>query len=79
VDVQSRMKKFADVYHSTIAGLNRKIMYADLRYPNGFAIRKPAEKQSGRSLDTRLAEEKNRKGERTFLLKKTQKQMVAKL
>ncbi|MEK9940041.1 MAG: hypothetical protein VW548_03630, partial [Methylotenera sp.] len=28
---------------STLAGLNKKIVYADLRYPNGFALRRPTE------------------------------------
>ncbi len=41
VDMQSRLAKFVEVYRTTLAGLNRKIMYADLRYPNGFAVRKP--------------------------------------
>jgi cell division protein FtsQ len=39
--MQARLIKFVEVYRTTIAGLNRKIMYADLRYPNGFAVRKP--------------------------------------
>lgn len=43
VDMQLRLEKFANVYNSTIAGLNKKITYADLRYPNGFAVRKPTE------------------------------------
>jgi len=43
VDMQARLEKFANVYNSTIAGLNKKITYADLRYPNGFAVRKPTE------------------------------------
>ncbi len=42
-DMQARLEKFANVYNSTIAGLNKKITYADLRYPNGFAVRKPTE------------------------------------
>lgn len=41
VEMQPRLMKFTEVYRTTIAGLNRKIMYADLRYPNGFAVRKP--------------------------------------
>ena len=40
-DMQPRLEKFANVYNTTIAGLNKKITYADLRYPNGFAVRKP--------------------------------------
>lgn len=43
VDMQTRLEKFANVYASTLAGLNKKIVYADLRYPNGFAIRRPLE------------------------------------
>ena len=42
VEMQNRIEKFANVYVSTIAGLNKKIAYADLRYPNGFAVRRPA-------------------------------------
>ncbi len=41
VEMQLRIDKFANVYVSTIAKLNKKIAYADLRYPNGFAVRKP--------------------------------------
>ncbi len=43
VEMNARLEKFAAVYNSTIAGLNKKITYADLRYPNGFAVRKPIE------------------------------------
>lgn len=43
VDMQARLEKFANVYGTTLAGLNKKISYADLRYPNGFAVRKPTE------------------------------------
>lgn len=42
VEMQPRIEKFVNVYVSTIAKLNRKITYADLRYPNGFAVRRPA-------------------------------------
>ena len=42
-EMQHRLEKFAKVYSTTIAGLNKKIAYADLRYPNGFAVRKPSE------------------------------------
>jgi cell division protein FtsQ len=41
VDMQKRLHKFAKCYDSTISKLNVDIRYADLRYPNGFAIRKP--------------------------------------
>lgn len=41
VDVASRLEKFVKGYNSTIRQLNVAIKYADLRYPNGFAVRKP--------------------------------------
>ena len=41
VEMMPRLQKFASVYTTTIAALNKKITYADLRYPNGFAVRKP--------------------------------------
>jgi cell division protein FtsQ len=41
VDVAARLDKFVRVYRNTIASLNMKVGYADLRYPNGFAVRKP--------------------------------------
>ena len=41
VDVAARLDKFVRVYRNTIANLNMKVDYADLRYPNGFAVRKP--------------------------------------
>jgi cell division protein FtsQ len=41
VDVAARLDKFVRVYRNTIANLNMKVVYADLRYPNGFAVRKP--------------------------------------
>jgi cell division protein FtsQ len=44
VDMQPRLEKFSNVYASTLAVLNKKISYADLRYPNGFALRKPTER-----------------------------------
>jgi cell division protein FtsQ len=42
VEMQARLEKFVSVYSGTIAALNMKVTYADLRYPNGFAVRKPA-------------------------------------
>jgi cell division protein FtsQ len=39
---KARLNRFVTVYQNTIASLKKKITYADLRYPNGFAIRKPA-------------------------------------
>ena len=43
MEMQPRLEKFVSVYSRTIAGLNMKVTYADLRYPNGFAVRRPAE------------------------------------
>ena len=41
VEMLARLDKFVSVYSRTIAGLNVKVSYADLRYPNGFAVRRP--------------------------------------
>lgn len=43
VDMQARLNKFVAVYDETIAKLSMKVTYADLRYPNGFAVRRPPE------------------------------------
>lgn len=40
-EMGARLQKFADVYEQTLGGLKVAISYADLRYPNGFAVRKP--------------------------------------
>ena len=40
-DMETRLNKFAGAYQSTLSQLNVKVAYADLRYPNGFAVRKP--------------------------------------
>jgi cell division protein FtsQ len=39
--MEERLQKFASVYQNTLANLGVKVMYADLRYPNGFAVRRP--------------------------------------
>ena len=39
--VEARLARLASVYDRTIAPLNRRIEYVDLRYPNGFAVRIP--------------------------------------
>lgn len=39
--VDERLQKFASAYRQTIGELEREVRYADLRYPNGFAVRKP--------------------------------------
>lgn len=40
-DMDARLDKFAKAYISTISQLNVKVSYVDLRYPNGFAVRRP--------------------------------------
>jgi len=42
-EMQQRLERFVSVYNSTISGLNMKVTYADLRYSNGFAVRRPIE------------------------------------
>jgi len=39
--MDERLAKFASVYKSTLTNLGANVLYADLRYPNGFAVRKP--------------------------------------
>lgn len=41
LEMVARLNKFANVYASVLSRLNADIKYADLRYPNGFAVRKP--------------------------------------
>ncbi len=43
--VQERLKKFVSVYRQTLGTLGVQVRYADLRYPNGFAVRKPQAQQ----------------------------------
>jgi len=45
VDMDARLSKFTDAYKTTLSQLNVEIKYADLRYPNGFAVRKPKQLQ----------------------------------
>ena len=40
-DVEARLARFIAMHARTIATLNRRIDYVDLRYPNGFAVRIP--------------------------------------
>lgn len=42
--METRLSKFASVYKTTLGGLGVNLAYADLRYPNGFAVRKPSGK-----------------------------------
>ena len=39
--VRERLEKFIGVYGQTVARLPHSVAYADLRYPNGFAVRYP--------------------------------------
>ena len=43
IEMDARLNKFAGAYQSTLSRLNVQVTYADLRYPNGFAVRKPVE------------------------------------
>lgn len=45
--METRLEKFASVYQTTLSGLGVNVKYADLRYPNGFAVRKPISAISG--------------------------------
>lgn len=45
--METRLEKFASVYQTTLSGLGVNVKYADLRYPNGFAVRKPISATSG--------------------------------
>jgi cell division protein FtsQ len=38
---EARLRRFVAVYEMTLAKINRKHEYVDLRYPNGFALRLP--------------------------------------
>ena len=40
--METRLEKFASVYQTTLSGLGVNVKYADLRYPNGFAVRRPS-------------------------------------
>jgi cell division protein FtsQ len=44
--VQERLGKFVVVYGQTLGKLNVQVRYADLRYPNGFAVRRPQGQQA---------------------------------
>lgn len=39
--MQQRLAKFAGAYADTLGTLGGNVKYADLRYPNGFAVRRP--------------------------------------
>lgn len=39
---EARLQKFVGVYDKTLGATGVNVAYADLRYPNGFAVRRPA-------------------------------------
>lgn len=41
--MEDRLQKFVEAYPKTLGLLNVGVRYADLRYPNGFAVRKPVQ------------------------------------
>lgn len=45
-EVEERLAKFAAVWPKTLGTLNVKLAYADLRYPNGFAVRRPGKTEN---------------------------------
>jgi len=48
-DMENRLAKFASVYQPTLSKLGVSFAYADLRYPNGFAVRRPVRATAGRT------------------------------
>lgn len=44
-EMDTRLAKFAAVYQTTLDSQGIKVAYADLRYPNGFAVRKPQQQR----------------------------------
>ena len=61
VEMQARLEKFSNVYSTTMSGLNKKIAYADLRYPHGFAVRKPAEATKKNDVESKSIKPSNTK------------------
>ena len=53
-EMQVRLTKFARAYQSTLSQLNVNVAYADLRYPNGFAVRRPVNVSYKQILDKTL-------------------------
>lgn len=45
--VEERLKRFVNVYARTLGTLAVPVGYADLRYPNGFAVRRPQMQVTG--------------------------------
>lgn len=41
-ETEQRLERFSTVYARTLSRLGVQVAYADLRYPNGFAVRRPA-------------------------------------
>ena len=54
--MDARLSKFANVYQSTLESIGVNVAYADLRYPNGFAVRKPP--QPSKSVKPKTGEPK---------------------
>ncbi|PKO25994.1 MAG: cell division protein FtsQ [Betaproteobacteria bacterium HGW-Betaproteobacteria-8] len=48
-DTEARLAKFAGVYQHTLSKLGVAFAYADLRYPNGFAVRRPVRTTANRT------------------------------
>jgi cell division protein FtsQ len=48
-DMEARLAKFASVYENTLSKLGVVLAYADLRYPNGFAVRRPVKSAANKT------------------------------
>lgn len=46
-EVEARLARFVAAYARTVGGLERRLDYVDLRYPNGFAVRVPGLREGG--------------------------------
>lgn len=57
-EMESRLKRFVSVYPQTLTSANGHLSYVDLRYPNGFSVRKTGGLDSGKgaapSVDTKV-------------------------
>jgi cell division protein FtsQ len=60
-DTVGRLDKFASAYKLTLSQLNVDLKYVDLRYPNGFAVRKPEQLAIKASTETMSEKQNNNK------------------
>ncbi len=62
-----RLTKFVSVYQSTLKQLGVNVRYADLRYPNGFAVRRPQQEMPVKTQEK--AGDLNKNPEKTLVAK----------